>query len=497
MLSSRCLVALCALLPAFSPLAAAEPVPGTPAPEVAQAFAKAQAGDLPGAIALLEPLRTAAGAHPAAMAMLGDLYLKAGRPEDALALLAPLADSATAVPPILRNAGRAALALKQPEKAVAYFRRAVAQAPASPAARELGMLLGSEGRAAESYELLRPWAKAHPEDREARLAAAYDAVDLNRPPEAEELLAGLPEDAPRARLLRGRLQVLQRKPRQAVATLEPLLAAGVPELDLQVRRSLAEAHLAVGEAGASIDLLQGKTGADPSLALLLGRAQYQAGRPEDAVATLAPLAADPALQEGAATNDIERALAAGVALEYGRSLVAIARWPDAVAALERATRLSPDSVQAWQVLIQAQLGAGRREDAARSSERFRALEKTQQAVSKQVQETERGQLDPTRRNLDRAASLLAEGKSAEALAAIRQEAALAPDDPRPRAAEAAALRQILKAHPDDLTALGDLANLLVAQGNKDEARGLLKKILALRPGDPAATARLRSLDAPR
>jgi len=488
-------ILLALLVSAVCPLAAAEPVPATPPPEMAQAVEKARSGDLPAAIALLEPLRAAAAAHPAAMALLGDLYLQARRPEDALALLAPLADGGAAGPAILRNAGRAALALGQTDKAAAYLRRSVDKAPTSPAARELGMLLGSEGRAAESYELLRPWAKAHPEDGEARLAAAYDAVDLNRPPEAEELLSGLPADAPRARLLRGRLQILQRKPRQGVATLEPLLSGGIPELDLQVRRALAEAHLALGEAGASIDLLQGKTGADPSLALLLGRAQYQAGRPEDAVAILAPLAADPALQEPATGE--ERALAAGVALEYGRALVALARWPAAVAALERATRLAPESVQAWQVLIQAQLGAGRRDDAARSSERFRALEKAQPGVSQQVQETERGQLDPTRRNLDRAAALLAEGKRDEALAAIRQEAALAPDDPRPRAAEVSALRQILKAHPDDLTALGDLANLLAAQGNKDEARGLLKKILALRPGDPAATARLRSLDAPR
>ena len=79
-----------------------------------------------------------------------------------------------------------------------------------------------------------------------------------------------------------------------MATLEPLLQAGASSLETEARRYLAEARLALGESAAAVALLQGLPqavlGADPSLALLLGRAQYQAGNPEQAAATLAPLA---------------------------------------------------------------------------------------------------------------------------------------------------------------------------------------------------------------
>ncbi|MEA2604642.1 MAG: hypothetical protein QOF89_5634 [Acidobacteriota bacterium] len=508
--------------------------PGPPPPQVAEAARKYEAGDLKGAIALLEPLRKKPGAHPSALALLGTLYLETGRPKEALALLGPIADSGAAGPVILHNAGRAALALGQKEKAEAYLQAAAAKAPASPASRDLGLLLGSQGRVAESYQRLRPWVEAHPEDQATRLSAAYDALELNRPREAEELLAGLPEDEPRVRLLKGRVQLLKSEPRQTVATLEPLLKAGASPIEREVRRYLAEAHLALGESAAAVTLLQGKTGDDPSLALLLGRAQFQAGNPEQAAATLAPVE-----RELEKTNDD---LATAVALEYGRALVALAKWPEAVASLSRATQLDPQNVQAWQVLGQAQLGAGQREQATHSIERFRQLQSAEKSVSEQVKESEAGAADATGRNLGRATALLGQGKADEALAIIRQEVALAPaNDPRPRAAEVTALlamkrndealktaeaalaaapgnpdylylrgavrmagqqlleaekdfRQVLQIRPDHLAALNDLAVLDMTLGRTAEARELLQKVLALRPGDPRATANLKSLD---
>ena len=136
-----------------------------------------EAGDLLGAIALLEPLRTKPAVHPSALALLGALYLETGRPQEALTLLGPIADSGAAGPVILHNAGRAALALGQTAKAENYLQGAAAKAPVSSASRDLGLLLGSQGRAAESYQQLRPWVETHPEDQGSRLSAAYDALE--------------------------------------------------------------------------------------------------------------------------------------------------------------------------------------------------------------------------------------------------------------------------------------------------------------------------------
>ncbi len=534
---------LLSLLSLGSLVLAAQPKPttsGPPPPQVAEAARKYEAGDFKGAIALLEPLRKKPGTHPLALALLGALYLETGRPKEALGLLGPIADSGTAGPVILHNAGRAALALGDAAKAEAYLRSAVAKAPVSLASRDLGLLLGSQSRAAESYQYLRPWVEAHPEDQASRLSAAYDALELNRPQEAAALLAGLPEEEPRVRLLKGRVQLLQSEPRQAVALMEPLLAAGASPIEREVRRYLAEAHLALGESAAAVTLLAGKTGDDPSLALLLGRAQFQAGNPEQSAATLA--AAVRELEKPGSPAAQDDALATAVALEYGRALVALAKWPEAVASLVMATQLDPQNVQAWQVLGQAQLGAGQREQAARSIERFRQLQSAEKSVSEQVKESEAGAADATGRNLSRAQTLLSQGKAAEALALIRQEVALAPaNDPRPRAAEVTVLlagkqndealkaaeaalaaapgnpdylylrgvvrmagqqlpeaekdfRQALKIKPDHLAALNDLAVLDMTLGRTAEARELLQKVLALRPGDARAMANLKSLE---
>ncbi|HEX9943739.1 MAG TPA: tetratricopeptide repeat protein [Thermoanaerobaculia bacterium] len=520
---------------------AAQPKPGPPPPQVEQAVQKYQGGDLKGAIALLEPLKGKPGAHPAALSLLGTLYLEAGRPKESLALLGPLADDDAAGPVILHNAARAALVLGQTAKAEAYLERAMAKAPVSPASRDLGILRGSQGRIVDGYRLLRPWALAHLEDQEARLAAAYGAIELDRAPEAEELLKDLPADNARARLLRGRLQLIKREPRSAIATLEPLLKGGPPALDLDVRRYLAQAYLAVGESGAAVSLLQGKVGKDPSLAVLLARAHYQVGDAADAAAVLEPFARDLLAREPAIPA--ERSLAADVALEYGQALVATSKWTEAIAALERATRLNPSGLQAWQSLGRAQLAAGRREEAETSLARFRELQSAEKSRSEQVKEVEKGVTDPTGRNLQKARSLAAAGRTDEALALIRQEIGLAPSDPRPRAAEVTTLlaakrneealkaaeaavgtapgnldflylrgavrmalrqlaeaekdyRQVLQARPDHVAAMNDLAVLLIAGGRKDEARELLRKVLEIRPGDPVATANLKSLEQP-
>src|SRR6185295_14737886 len=508
-------------------------------PQIDQAAKKLQGGDLQGAIALLEPLRNQPGVHPAALSMLGVLYLQAGRPKDSFALLEPLADGARAGPLLLQSAARAALALGQSTKAESYLERAVAKAPVSPASRDLGILRGSQGRLAESYRLLRPWSLAHPEDEEARLSAAYGAIELDRPPEAEELLKGMPDDNPRVRLLRGRVHVLKGEPAPAIAMLEPLLKGPPPSMELEVRRYLAEAHLGLGESSAVIGLLQGKAGADPSLALLLARTHYQAGDPAAAIAALEPFAHGLLSKEPATPG--EQKLTADFALEYGRALVALSRWTDAIAPLELAVRLDPQSLPGWQSLGRAQLAAGRREDAGRSMEKFHEIQSTRKPNSTRVNEIEQGAADPTGRNLQQAKYLAAAGRTDEALALIRQEIGLAANDPRPRmmevttllaarrpqealgAAEAALkeqpgnpdflylrgavrmalrqlpgaeqdFRQVLQAKPDHVATMNDLAVLLMSTGRPGEARELLRKVLEIKPGDATAAANLKSLN---
>ncbi|HEV7785812.1 MAG TPA: tetratricopeptide repeat protein, partial [Thermoanaerobaculia bacterium] len=342
------------------------------------------------------------------------------------------------------------------------------------------------------------------------------------------------------RVLRGRLLILQQKPRNAIAVLEPLLHGAPPGLELDARRYLAECHLALGETAAAIEMLQGRVENDPSLALMLARAQYLAGNAAGAAATLAPFAGDSLAREP--VNAAEQSFQADVAFEYGQALVALAKWPEAVAALDTATRRAPQKLQAWQLLARAQFAAGRRDDANRSLEVSRKLQAGQQGNRDRENELERDAADPTGRNLKQAAALLSQGKGDEALKAIRQEISLAQaGDPRPRAAEVTTLlalkrndealktveaavaaepdnpdnvylrgvvrmtlqqlpaaekdfRRTLQLRPDHLAALNDLAVLDLSQGRKDEARELLKKVLSLRPGDPMATANLKNLE---
>lgn len=508
--------------------------------ELTQALQKYQDKDLKGAIAVLEPLKGKKDANPAALALLGTLYFEAGRPADSLAVLDPLTKGSSAGPVILQTAGRAALALGQKDRSEAYLTKAVELAPDSPASRDLGLLLGSEGRIAESYRLLLPWAKAHPDDQEARISAAYGAIELDRPPEAEQLLNGMPQDDPRVRLLSARRLLLVQKPRDAITLLEPMLKSAPPSLDPSVRHYLAEAYLAMGQSGEAINLIQGKVGNDPSIALLLGRAQYRAGNPADTVATLKPFA-DQVLGGAEPTAPAERSFTADFAREYGQALVATSDWTTAAAVLQKSAHLDPENIQTWQLLGRAQLAGGQREEGAKSMERVRQIQAQQKPNTAKVNEQERGQADPTGRNLEEARKLAAQGKLDAALDLIHQEAALAPSDPRPRAAEITTLiaakrpeealksaeagvaanpgnpdflylrgavrmgmrdlpaaekdyRQALQAKPDHVAAMNDLAVLLITDGRKDEARALLKKVLEIRPGDPLATANLKGLE---
>ncbi|HUP25369.1 MAG TPA: tetratricopeptide repeat protein [Thermoanaerobaculia bacterium] len=505
--------------------------------EALQSFQELMAaGDLDGAIARLEPLVQRPDAPPTARAILGGLYVEAGRTEEGWELLRPLAQAPDADPAVLFNAGRAALALGDADQGVGFLERAVRGAPLSPAARELGLMRGREGRYPEAYVLLLPWVTQHPEDQVAVLAAAAAAVQLERISEAEELLAVLPQEESGVRLLWGRLLLTKGEPWGAIQMLSPLLA-GAPEMvAIDARRTLAEAHLQVGQSADAIAALEGYVGNDPMLAIRLSQAQYQAGSVDDALVTLKPFA------EHVLGNEQERQrvptrLLASLTREYGRLLVAAGRAGDAVAYLEIATAAEPEDKAAWQAFGQALAASGRREQAQQALARFRELDVEGEPGLNQRQQD---LADPTGRALREARELLAEDEGERALELLRREIRLQPGDPRPSILEARALldleradeglaagqralqiapdhpdahyivgavlmslrrfeeaerslRQTLELAPEHTAALNDLAVLLMQAGRRDEAQPLLERVLQINPNDPVAKANLERL----
>lgn len=488
---------------------AAAPAPDPSATALAEAVRLVQQEDLEGAIAALEPLREAPGTSPVALAMLGALYAEVGLPEDALEVLEPIAENDQADPAVLYNAGRAALQLRRFEQGEGYLRRSVSRLPVSPAARYLGLFLGGRGRVVESYELLGPWVEANPGDTEARRAAAVCALRLRRVPEAEQLVAGLPQGDPTATLLRGDLLLQKREPAAAVALLEPLGAALPPALEVDWLHLLASALLETGQSAKAGELLEGRHLAHPKLGLSLARARYQGGDPQGALAVIEPLAGQllDGAPEGAAPNRAATGpLAAAIVLEYGRLLVAAERPGEAIPALERAAELDRWNAEAWQLRAQALAATGRREEAEAALARFRELSEARERAAVPGMKGRRLLDDTTGRRLAEAAEWVERGEPAEALNIARQEISLAPEDPRPRRFEAGLLLQAgrldeawraaaaaLELAPDDPDLLALAARIRVAQGEPAAARRLLERLLELRPGDEAARRSLAQL----
>ncbi len=455
-----------------------------------QARQRYQAGDFKGVVDLLAPLQPDVSSPPPLVSLLGGAYIELGRIPEAQALLDPSAASETAGPALLFNAARAAFAAKQDEKGETYLKRAIVKAPGSLAARSLGLRYGRQGKTVDAYKLLKPWADAHPGDGDVRLAAAFCAIELGRGAEAESLLAGLPQENPQVQLLRGRLLLSRGDPHGAIALLAPLAAAPPKEIDRDLRWILGDARLEIGEAAAAVAILEGHTGDDPDMALLLAQAYQQTGSPDKVLATLKPfvdrLPADPTGVDAA-----RRPAFAAMALEYGRALIFAARWPEAVTVLEKATALDASNLPAWQILGQALAGAGRRDEAQQVLAKFQELSKAAPSRDPATPPTD----DPTGYAVSEAARLAATGEVERALDLLRRERELAPDEPRLLLLEARILLDQKRAAEAQqaVSGLNSLASRLIQQGKKDEARDLLRKILALQPDDPAAKASLRSL----
>jgi tetratricopeptide (TPR) repeat protein len=526
-----------------SAISAQSPQPASD-PRMDEVVAKAQAGDFAGALLVLEGIEEDKGGLSVPLqSFKGTLYLESGNPERALEILTPLMQGESVDPAVLYNAARAHMALGDMQAALPLLQRSVSQVPNSPAARELGILLAQSGNYRDAYRHLRPWASSNPEDSEARLLAALCAVQLKRPNEAEELLSDLDQSDPGVRLLWGKLLLDKADPYGALATLKPLAENPPPAMELDVRRNLAEAHAAVGQAAEAVELLTGWVGDNPSVALQLGQAQYQSGDLEGATQTLQPFAEATLAQLPASSDELASGLSISLIVEYGRLLATAGRHADALPYLEAATRLDPTNKQSWHQLGQAYAATGRVEEAQTALARFQEIVQNEVPAAMSDVELEKNLEDPTGRELRDAMKLQADGNTEEALRVVREEMELAPDDPRPvllesrfllldgrldealaaaeralemapgspdshyqrgsvlfsmqqpEAAEAA-YQQALVISPDHTATLNDYAVLLMDQGRNDEARQMLERALEVRPDDDLAAANLEKLVQP-
>jgi predicted Zn-dependent protease len=338
-----------------------------------EATALAGHGKFKEAIAKLEALRGDPACPPRALSLLGILYVKVNRPQDALAVLRPLAEPATAEPAVLYNAGLAALAERDLPHAQGYFTRAVLQQPASPASRELGLIYAHQGQVVEAYSLLRPWSLRNPTDGAARLTAVTLALQLERPADAEQLIAGMDPNDPGIALMHGKILVQKGDGKGAVALLAPLMAHHPEGMELEVRRTLAEANLLAGQPAPAVELLKGRVDNHPAVALVLARAQHKAGDLLGGLVTLRPFS-DQLPPDAKGLGDPR--LPAAIAVEYGGLLVDAGRSQEAVAVLEKATHILPQSQAAWQTLSQAYGAAGRRGESQAAAAKAEALAKS-------------------------------------------------------------------------------------------------------------------------
>ena len=535
---------------------AAAPAPtSTKPPSTAaleQAADLAAKGDVAGAIKRLEPVRAQLG--PRGLSLLGSLYVEANRPAEALALLKPLADRDDAEAAVLYNAGRASILADNPQQGRVYLTRSVAKDSSSPAARELGVLYSRTGRVVEAYALLRPWVLQHKSDGDARLVAAALAVELERPDEALQMLAGMVESPP-MRLLQARALTQKGDTGGALKLLQPILANHPPAVDLEVRRVAAAAYLGAGQPAKVVELLQGKAGKVPDLVLLLGRAQRQLGRTAAALATLKPLA--DALPADPSTLGDPRP-AAAIAVEYAQLLQASGHRAEAVGFFQKATKLNPQSRDAWNALAGALDATGKKAEATQARQQAAKLAAppaaqpaaggavaagggapaaagtapaaappaagepakpawAQQALDLLEQQKPQPALDVVKKELTaHPRNLLALTMQIQILMVTRQfpaavdaakkAVALYPKNANILYQLGAAelglhdyagaerdLRQTLALAPQHTAAMNDLAVLLMNGGKRDEAKKLLEQVLRINPADKTAKGNLDQL----
>ena len=497
-----------------------------------------ESNQLEAAIQELEQARQTGLDDPRIMQTLGALYIEAGRAGEAVSTLAPLADSSDAEPAALYNAGRAAAAVGDLEKAVGYLERSLAITPVSPAARELGLVRLRQGNLMDAYLLLRPWSRLNPDDTGAVLAATSCAVALGRASDAEELLSSLPMDLPTANILRGRVGLLNQDGWGALALIQPL-AENPPEgLEPQILSVLAESYLLMEQPASAVLELEGKIGNDPDLIRLLSRAQAATGDQQQALATLRPAAESLQSSIGPDSPDSDRILAAEVTADFGRLLSQTGDDSAAIAALQYAVQVDPANADAWEWLGGTLIATGEDEEGQQALRESTVIRGTAAEDANLALGTPA--IDPTGARVRRAMHLAERGNREAALKIVRQEEILSPGDPRPMLLEARLLsamgrlqqalevaeasvklapdiadsyymrgvirldiglsgpaeqdlRKTIAMAPQHTAAMNDLAVLLMAKDENEEAKFLLEQVLILQPDDPVAAKNLAVL----
>ena len=465
---------------------------GVSAP-IVKAMELARSGNLRAAIEILEGFCAGGDAPDAAFGALGALHIEAGSPEKALEILLPLTQTAEPDPAVLYNAGRAAEALGRFSDAVAFYRLSISVDAFSPALRALGMLLGRLERSEESYESLAIWLGTNSDDHPARIAAAAGAVDLGLAEEAESLIEGLPLDAPAIRLLRGRIQLLRNDPWGALGQLQPLAEQPPSALELDVRRSLADTWLQVGDPEAAIEQMELIPRANPSDTVQLASAYFQAGRIENAIETLAPLA-EPLV--GSEPPDEPGTLALDVLVDYGRYLGAAGDTRRALPFLQLAAEIGPDAARAFEALADGLKATGRSEEAAAARARYEALRAKPPPGRGRFDIADDDQIS---HGIREALELAFAGNADRALERLEQQLIQTPDDPRPAYVKSSILLQ--GGRLDDALAAADRA-LEIAPGRADglyqrgvvlmalqrieEAEDMFRGALEVAPQHPAA-----------
>jgi tetratricopeptide (TPR) repeat protein len=289
-----------------------------------------------------------------------------------------------------------------------------------------------------SSERIQGLLEEHPEDPMVALTQIRALALASRTEEAIETLGGLlaenPELAP-AQFLLGVLQLASGRPEEAVGPLEIAAARMTGDAAREARRLLVEARIRVREFEAAVneaEQILAESPVDQRARILLGHALLGAGSPERAESVLRE-----APDDSAATHAAR-----------ARVFVKTKRLEQAQASMERARALEPDSAQwvvdlAW-VLVEQGKGE-------------QAIDLTRESMLEHPEEPEYPN------QLGRI--LLEQG-----------------DD----AAAGTAFRRAIEVDPSFVPAFLNLARIAERAERPFEARELLRRALAQRPGDAEA-----------
>jgi tetratricopeptide (TPR) repeat protein len=333
--------------------------------------------------------------------------------------------------------------------------------------------------------------------------------------------------------LLGALYLNAWRPEDALEILERAITEA--EADPLTWFNAARASFALGEEKSGEAYLEESARRAPTsqAALLLAERRAAQGRMAEVASILEVMA------EGPTADQIEAQdpeLAGRIALQYAAARFATGQLESAAVQLERATRLVPQSQEAWKLRGDVLIESGRLDEARAAFARAHELAEAEHARSAQHQRQadrlltealalkEQGKEEAALASLQKAIELSSEqlrlrlleiqalsglGRQTEALTRAEQLVAMFPENPealymRGQARLAAGeleraeadLRRVLEAPPEQLeaAALNSLVGILLARdAAHPEAEGLLERILELSPDNDGAARALQRL----